>query len=356
MAMMGNGPCGILLFIAFLWAFAVDAQPAPPLEANLVVAATGGGFGGSLQKFFYQPFEAKTGVKVTRVDAELPEQWAKLRVQVDSDSVEFDIVTATPADLIEKRNLLQPIDCAKLANLATEGVAGACDGWGLFRTLGGMVVAYSTKQFPDRKPASWNDLWDAKTFPGPRALPATNDCDWWVPVAALLADGALPSQLFPLDLDRAYRKLDQIKPNVALWYKSNDQYQQAMRSGEAVLALASAGRTAVVKNEGFPVDFTWNQSIRDVGFWAMAKDAPHPHAAMAFLNFFVANPEQHFAFSNVIGYDTANRNAINLLPESDRPKRVTYPANLASQIIPDYEWIAKNRSMLRERWNSWIVR
>ena len=133
--MMRNGPSGILLFIAFLWAFAADAQPAPPLEPDLVVAATGGGFGGSLQKFFYQPFEAKTGVKVTRVDAELPEQWAKLRAQVDSGSVEFDIVTATPADLIEKRNLLQPIDCAKLANLATEGVAGACDGWGLFRTL-----------------------------------------------------------------------------------------------------------------------------------------------------------------------------------------------------------------------------
>ena len=40
---------------------------------------------------------------------------------------------------------------------------------------------------------------------------------------ALLADGVAPSKLFPLDLDRAFHKLDQIKPNVAVWWKTGDQ-------------------------------------------------------------------------------------------------------------------------------------
>lgn len=90
-----------------------------------------------------------------------------------------------------------------------------------------MLIAYN-KEALDKAPSGWDDFWDVEAFPGPRGLPDTGDRDWWVPVVALLADGVAPDDLFPLDLDRAYAKLDEIKPHIDVWWKSGNQLQQIM--------------------------------------------------------------------------------------------------------------------------------
>ncbi len=325
-------------------------------DTEVVISSTGGAFGKALEENFYVPFTAETNINVTRVDTELPAQFAKLQAELKAGSTEYDVVTAGPADLLEKQDLLQPIDCDKLTNLKTEGIDGACTGWGVIRTLGGMVVTFNTEAFPDRKPSTWADFWDTKNFPGPRGLPDTGDREWWVPTMALLADGVPADKLFPLDLDRAYKKLDQLKPDVAVWYKSNDQAQQALRKGDVVLAMVVSGRAVAVMKEGHPIDLSWKQSIRDVGMWAVAKNAPHPAAAFQFLDYFLGHPKAHLAFANAVNYDTGNRSSLDLVPEAERSRRIAYPDNLKSQIIPDYKWIAENRNQLRERWNEWLLK
>ncbi|MBN9451497.1 MAG: polyamine ABC transporter substrate-binding protein [Bosea sp.] len=325
-------------------------------DPEVVISSTGGAFAKALQENFYEPFTAATKIKVVRVDTELPAQFARLQAELKTGSSAFDIITAGPADLIEKRDLLQPIDCAKLPNLAKEGIEGACTGWGIIRTLGGMVVTFNKEAFPKEKPSKWADFWDVKTFPGPRGLPDTGDREWWVPTMALLADGVPADKLFPLDLDRAYKKLDQLKPHVAVWYKSNDQAQQALRKGDVVLAMVVSGRAVGVMKEGHPIDLNWNQSIRDVGLWAVAKGTRHPEAAMKFLDFFLGGAKAHLAFANVVNYDTGNRSSLELVPEAERSRRIAYPENLKSQIVPDYKWVAENRDKLRERWNEWLLK
>src|SRR5439155_24656011 len=78
-----------------------------------------------------------------------------------------------------------------------------------------MLLAYDERVFGSNGPKSWVDFWDVKRFPGPRGL--------YAPAAkhniefSLLADGMQKSQLWPLTdnkLDRAFKKLDQIKPQV----------------------------------------------------------------------------------------------------------------------------------------------
>jgi putative spermidine/putrescine transport system substrate-binding protein len=56
-----------------------------------------------------------------------------------------------------------------------------------------------------------------KGFPGTRAL--RNDPQT-VLEAALLADGVPRDKLYPLDVDRAFKKLEQIKPDIAVWWTS----------------------------------------------------------------------------------------------------------------------------------------
>ena len=128
------------------------------------------GFGGSYQegqtKALFDPFEKETGIKVvqtTGVDI------AKLRAQVQSKNVEWDLIsipdrlryTAVKDDLVQSLNYNAINAKDIMPQLVTEHAVGCV-------TIP-MLLTYSTKAYPQGKtPASWPDFWDAKKFPGPR--------------------------------------------------------------------------------------------------------------------------------------------------------------------------------------------
>jgi mannopine transport system substrate-binding protein len=332
------------------------ARPALAQRNEVIIATTGGLMERSLQEHFYRRFERETGIRVRSVPIELPDQWARAVAGARAGSVPFDIVTATPPDLVQHREILQPIDCEGMAGVRENALPGACFSHGLMRTGGGMTLVWSTRSFPaGGAPQSWADFFDTARFPGPRALPDTGDREWWVPVAALLADGVAPDALFPLDVDRAYRKLDGIKRHVAAWWRSGDQIMQIMRSGEAVITMAYSSRSVPLARTG-EFDFTWNQAIRDVGNWAVLKGGPNTANAVRFLDFFVQNAQEHAEFGAKVSFDSNNRHAAELVPEADRRFRSSTPDNWSRMIVADHEWIAANRERLRERWISWLTR
>ena len=55
------------------------------------------------------------------------------------------------------------------------------------------------------------DFWNVKDFPGKRSLP--NFPAYMLP-AALMADGVTADKLYPIDLDRAFKRLDKIKKDI----------------------------------------------------------------------------------------------------------------------------------------------
>ncbi|WP_265289062.1 ABC transporter substrate-binding protein [Verminephrobacter eiseniae] len=348
-----------LLCSAFAGAAAAPAQALEKgLEKELVIATTGGQMEKMLVQHFYAPFSKASGVEVVPAAHELPDQWAKVQAMARGGAMEFDIVTATPPDLVQKKDLLQPIDCARLPSVGANGVKGACTAYGVIRTVGGMQIGYSTEVFKGaNQPRTWADFWDTAKFPGPRGLPDTGDREWWVPVAALLADGVAPDKLFPLDLERAYRKLDKLRPSVAVWWKSGDQLQQILRNKEVVMSMGYSGRMISLMNSKVPVAVSWDGAIRDVGYMAIPKGAPHPKAALAYLDYFYAAPPgQHVAFVDAVNYDTGNGKTASLFPPERRAMLATSAENFGKLIVADYEWIGRHRQMLRERWIAWLGR
>ncbi len=333
---------------------AVHAQA---VEKEMVIATVGGSFEQALIQYFYTPFEKAAGTTVVPVAVEMPDQWARARAMSQSGKMEFDIVTATAPDLIQNREILAKIDCAALPDIAKNGVKGACTEYGVIRTIGGMVLAYNTKALGDKQPAGWKDFFDVQNFPGPRSLPDTGDRAWWVPVAAMAADGGAADKMFPLDLDRAYKKLDQIKPHIAVWWKSGGQIQQILRNNEAVMVMSYSGRAVQLVNEGLPISLTWGQAIPDIGYMAVMKQAPHPKAAMAYLDFFYKNAaENHLGFVQKVFYDTGSAQVAPLVTPERRKLMATVPENWDAQLKPDYAWIGANRDMLRERWVAWLTK
>ncbi|UCI31985.1 ABC transporter substrate-binding protein [Mesorhizobium sp. B4-1-4] len=327
-------------------------------EREVVVAGGTGAYGDLVKKYFYAPFTEATGIEVVAAGGGYGEKLAKFKAMASVGRVEWDVITLSIDSLTpDIANLLDDLgDCANLPDVGSRGVDGSCLGHGVLFDIGGGVLAFDKRSFPDghSQPASWADFWDVKTFPGPRALPNVGN-PWWNLIAALEADGVSRDQLFPLDVDRAFRKLDEIKPDVTVWWKSGDQSQQLFRTGEVVMAMLFSGRAFRLRAEKIPLGISWQGAPLDAAFWAVTKGAQHPNAALALLDFIYTRPEAHAAFANESFGSTAQREAIKFLPQDARASSVIQPDNWSQIVQINRDWLAANRDAILERWSTWLA-
>ena len=91
-------------------------------------------------------------------------------------------------------------------------------------------------------------------------------------------------KLYPLDVDRAFRKLEQIKPDIATWWTSGGQSAQLISDGEVDMIQAWNGRITAVQAAGAPVAFDYNQGVLETNSLCVLKGSPHKVAAMKFVN------------------------------------------------------------------------
>ena len=332
----------------------VAAGPALPQSPELVVVATGGTFQDALERHFYPRFEDETGVDIVHVSSSPSDQFARVRAMSEIGAMEWDVVSAPMPFLLSERDYLEPLDCDRIPNAAAYGVDGTCGDYGLFRTIGGAVIAYNRDAFDGEAPTTWADFWNVEAFPGPRCLPEGRP--EWVYPAALLADGVAPEEVYPLDLDRAEAMIAEIAPHVSAWWTSNNDSQNTLRNGECAASLLLSGRAIQVINEGFPIEISWSQHVPVIGHWAILREAPNKDAAYEFLNFFMTNPEAHLALSREIVYDTSNRFASEMVGAEERRLRSTSPENVVQQIPVDFAFLAEHLTEIRTRYRDVISR
>lgn len=322
---------------------------------EVVVAANGGTMREARNEAYYRPFTKLTGTKIVPFDTEIYDQWARVEAMKRTGKTEFDIVNASAADLIVHRDDLQPLACDQLPNVA-KALPGACDPFAMSSHAGALLLIYNKNVFRARPPQTWADFWDVTAFPGPRGLPDSGDRAWWVPAAALLADGVKPADLFPLDLDRAYKKMDQIKPSISVWWKTAAQMMQIVRDQEVVMTMGFSGRAYSAISDGAPFDISWDGALQDQGYLAVLKTAPNKQKAIDFLNFMIGEVDGQVKFMNAIHYATFTQAALDKVPQADLRFYATVPANAAKVVHPDWAWIARNQAMLNDRFNQWITR
>lgn len=327
------------------------------LESTVVIRTTGGAFEAALKRNFFEPFTRTTGTRVVPVATSYGEMITKTVAMHKANAVEWDVISP---QIFELENLSQYLldlaDCAALPNVAADGVPGACVRWGVHYLTGGNVLTWNTETLRGTtRPASWADFWNVAKFPARRALPSYGN-PWNNSLAlALLADGVAPADLFPMDLDRAFRKLDEIKPHIAVWWKTGAQSQQILRSGEVEMTMMWSGTAFATKRAGVPIEWTYNQAIADMAAWAILRGAPHPNAAKAFINFYMSNPEAHANFSREMGYATSNKDGLALLPAEVRNDLVATPQALAGLVRMNADWVEANRAATLDRWNRWLA-
>src|SRR5262249_4074018 len=152
---------------------------------------------------FFKPFTAATGVQIRTVT---PVSYGKIKAQVQARSYEFDMTSINSMQWLRaiREGLAEPIDWTVVKKEALPPNAVVAVAYGIAQNILGTALSYRRDKYPNGGPTSWADFWDVQKFPGPRSL-CLSDSPRTL-IFALLADGVPRDELYPLDLDRAFRK------------------------------------------------------------------------------------------------------------------------------------------------------
>ena len=336
-------------------AFEVSEQA--KAEGKVVIATAGGFLQDALADNLYGAFTEATGIEVVPVTINPMEQWAKVKADSETGNVQWDLVNVGPDSMVLQGEFLTDLgeSCEMIPNLQRNGAPGVCQQMGFLYILGGYILGVDTNAFPDGVPQNSAEFFDLERFPGPRAM-ASNEPVYNMMIA-LAADGVSQDDLWPIDIDRALAKMDKIKPALVSWWESSDQAMSAWRSGEVVMSTFWAGRIPQLREQGFPIAPVWAGFPRDISGFGLLKDAPHPEAAKAFINFFFADESAQAVFdlAEQINYDPPNLKALELPSDIDPTTRATHPANWNALLPMDIEQLGPQRREIEERWQEWIA-
>jgi putative spermidine/putrescine transport system substrate-binding protein len=315
---------------------------------TVYVNTWGGSWTAAEEAAFFKPFTAQTGIQVRTV---APVSFAKLKAQVQSGSYEWDITAIAQGDQLraDREGLLEPIDWSivKKDKLFPNAVYAN----GLAYCALGTNLAYRKDKFPPGGLRSWADFWDVKKFPGARAM--LNNAVRAL-TFALVADGVALDKVYPMDVERAFRKLDQIKPHIKVWWTQGNQSQQLMRDGEVDAMVMWNARASELRQQGLPVELVWNGATITTTMWCVAKGAPNRTLAWEFLQFAVqAKPQADFA--NRLYYGPTNPEAFKLIPDEVARQLPTYRENAKVTVKPDSVWEADNSAKIQERFTQWLA-
>ena len=305
-------------------------------------------WGGSTQEAqteaWATPFTAATQIPVVQ---DGPTDYGKLKAMVESGNVMWDVVDVEGyyAYRFAKLGLLEPIDYTVVNRDDLDPRLAFEYGVGSF--MSSYVLAYN-KNFVQGELTTWADLFDIQKFPGKRAVYK------WAGIGplemALLADGVEPSKLYPLDLDRAFAKLDTIKSNI-VWWGSGAESQQLIASGEAPIGMFWNGRIYFMQKDGLDsLAVSWKQNIPGPDILVVPKGAPNKAAAMKFIAE-AASARGQATFANLSAYAPTNSAAIPLIKPEILP---VMPFTYKNEDVPlGLEYWSENVDEISKRWYAW---
>lgn len=331
-------------------------QPAVSTAGEqVIIASTGGAYDDALEAAWFKPFSEETGIEVVVVSATNAQMRAKAAAMVKSGNVTWDlyldgeIQAGSAAHRATNEDLTS--FCERFRSNA-DLASNACNAGGALLQSTATLLAYR-QDGGGNVPQTWADMWDTGRFPGGRAFPNFDD-PWRVLAAALLADGVDKDELFPLDIDRAFKKMDDIRDDVTLWWKSGDQTVQGFRNREYDIGQIWLTRAKAMRTEGLPIGWSYKASFLVGDRIALIKGAPNRENALKLITYWLDHPEAQAKACNILSCTPPSARAISLMSDEARKTMPTKADIKESVIVPDAVWINENAALLLERWNKWV--
>ena len=320
---------------------------------KVVIRTIGGAYEEAVVQAIFEPFTKATSIEVVKVPATL----GKLIAMFESGNIELDVVDAGELGVV----LLSQKGALDKINYKSWKLTNPEDIDPVFRRedmvdniLFSSVLGYNSQVFPTGKqPRSWAEFWDLKKFPAPRMLAdlASGAVDLEF---ALLADGVPKDKLYPIDVDRAFKSLDRVRPSIRKFWDTGALSAQMLTDKEVVLGSIWNGRLQAVADKGAPLAIEWNEAMLQTQYWAVLKGAKNGDNAQRFIDF-ACQPQIQADVAKHIPYGASNRQAYKSIPADLAARLPSSPEHRAQAFLQNGKWWADNRAKISERWSQWLL-
>ena len=314
------------------------------------------GWGGAMQEAqriaYIEPFQELTGIQV--IVAEQQPDTSKVKAMVDTGNIEYDVAQLDRSDVMRLTPEADYWEEVDYSLFDTENIdEGRRYTYSVDMLPYAWVIAYRTDTFPEG-PQSQADFFDLSAFPGPRST--TGGSGGLNPFleAALLADGVPMGELYPIDVERAFAKLSEIRGEVAQFWDTGALPAQMLADNEAVMVHAWNGRIDAIQREDAPAAITWNEGMLATDVWAVPKGAPNAENAQKFMAF-TTLPVSQARLSMQIPYGFVNNASAELIPADVLANLPTSPQYAEQMFVRDIAWWVENSEAVLNRWNEWLL-
>ncbi len=282
-------------------------------------------------------FTAQYGIKVN-YDTYSSNEEMLAKLQAGASGYDLVIPSDYTVTIMLKQDMLEPLDLGQIPNFAnldprfTNKEYDPGNKYTIPYQWGTTALAYDKTKVPF-EPTKWSDLWDPR-FKGKLVM---LDDSREVPGMVLQMLGFDKNSTDPAQLDQAKQKLIELKPNILLF--NSDDPETSLITGETWAGLVYNGNAALAKQQNPNIEYIC--PAEGCGLWfdnlAIPKGAPHPDAALAFLNF-VLEPKESILITKEFPYSNPNAKALEYLKANDP---TTYDAYMAfSATNPPADFLA----------------
>jgi putative spermidine/putrescine transport system substrate-binding protein len=337
-----------MIRLLFLAAGALAAGMAAAHAEPLTVVTRSGSAHTVLHDVFVQPFADSSGLPVTQ------ETWTGGLDVLRSHAGGWDVVQVSADELAAgcKENVFEKPDWNAIGG-KDHYLPQAVSDCGVGAIMRGLVLSWDRNKFSGTP--TWSDFWDIAKVPGKRGLRRTARGTL---EAALLADGVAPADIYTTlgtkdGVERAFRKLDQLRPYIVWWQEGAKDAPELLGSGEVLMTSAPAEAVAAAAHGSHNFGVQWAGALLSMDSWVIPKGSPNVAAALKFLAF-AGDPKRGAALAP-LGFGGLAKGANDGLPPDQLAFSPTAPANLSAALIVDEAFWRQNGDKLNQRFETWAA-
>jgi len=323
----------------------------PAIAYALTIVTRGEASQTAIGEAYVQPFTAATDIQVRQ------ESWDggvdALRTKVTEGGWDLVQVDAEELAIGCSEGLFEKLDWSAIGG-KDHYQNMAVNDCGVGAQLSNIVLAWDRDKF--QATPNWADFWDVAKIPGKRGL-AKN-----VRGAlefALLADGVSPGDVYKAlasseGADRAFRKLDQLKPYI-VWWQTPADAAKILGSGDVLMTTTPSGVIAAAnrgERRNFGVQFA--ASLYEARYWAVLKGGPNVREALQFL-YVTGAPSIEARLARLSGDFGLAKGVNDWLTPEQQAMSPTIQANASVALRVDNGFWHDNLTKLRARFDAWLA-
>jgi putative spermidine/putrescine transport system substrate-binding protein len=337
-------------------------SPTPqPIEGANIKVSTYGGFFEENFATFYPAFNKETGVEVESISQPTSEVWVvQLQQATDAGApppADVSMLSGVGIQRAINGEILATYDQAAIpqaANLA-EGYV-RLDPAGMVAGVGGVswyITLVSNTERVAESPDTWTAFWDPQ-WQDELALLKNAANSYLIEICAVCFFGGYDILGTQDGVTQVLTKLQEVKPNVKLWFRDEAQAQQAFNTGEVSLGQFYHDITTYAASQGEPLRsvFPTEGAILDSGFWAISKTTENVTACQAFIDY-MCRPEIQAELARTLGTTpTAKRELMDL---TDKEYEAVGGPGPEVALRPKYEMYDEWEDWIDQQWTEMIL-